>query len=277
MPDTSRPISHEQRLTTGISIGLPVLACIAAGPHWSWLVLVTAAIALGLWEAHSLFFSEPLPSKWLACSYAVGVFFPIAAYVLGPPGLSFALYFSLLAAFAVMMISSPSASDELPRIARLTLAWLYVPYLLSYVLLLGSAPRGRFWILFVLAVIVADDTGAYFTGVKLGTHKLCESISPKKTVEGSIGGLLLSISAGLLFGMIVFQNVHASQLLLFSLLIAVTGQVGDLVESMIKRNCGKKDSSRLLPGHGGILDRLDSLLFAFPLMWFLLRWVALEQ
>jgi phosphatidate cytidylyltransferase len=277
MPDSPKLISHSQRLITGIFIGLPVLACIAAGPHWSWLLLVIAAIAVGLWEAHGLFFSDRLPFKWLAFSYSVGVFFPLATYAFGLSGLSFALCSSFFAAFSVMMIFSPRASEELPRIAFLALAWFYVPYLLSYVLLLGMAPQGRFWVLFVLAVIIAGDTGAYFTGVKLGRHKLYELVSPKKTIEGSIGGLLLSIIVGSLLGIIFFQNVRIKELLIFSFFIAITGQIGDLVESMIKRNCGKKDSSRLLPGHGGILDRLDSLLFAFPLMWFLLRWVGLEQ
>lgn len=258
-------------------IGLPVLAIIAVGPHWGWLILVAAAVVLGLWEAHGLFFSEPLPSKWKVFSYAAGILFPLAAYYFGLPGLSFVLCLSLFASLTVMMVSSPNGSDELSRIARLTLAWFYVPYLLSYMLLLGLAPQGRFWILFVLAVIVAGDTGAYFTGMKFGRHKLYESVSPKKTIEGSLGGLLLSLSGGVLIGVVFLRNVGIPALLIFSFFVAVTGQIGDLFESMIKRHSGKKDSSSLLPGHGGILDRLDSLLFSFPLMWFLLRWVGLEQ
>jgi phosphatidate cytidylyltransferase len=277
MPDSPTSTPHAQRVITGASIGLPVLACIAAGPHWGWLLLVIAVTAIGLWEAHGLFFSERLPAKWVVFSHAVGIFYPLAAYFLGLPGLGFALYLSLFAAFSLMMISSPCASDELARIAGLSLAWFYVPYLLSFFLLLGEAPQGRFWILFVLAVIVAGDTGAYFTGLKFGRHKLYESVSPKKTIEGSLGGLLLSIAFGLLLGIIFFRNVRITDLLIFSFFIAVIGQIGDLIESMIKRNSGKKDSSSLLPGHGGILDRLDSLLFAFPLMWFLLRWVGLDR
>ncbi|SPJ14620.1 CDP-diglyceride synthase (fragment) [Syntrophobacter sp. SbD2] len=93
-----------------------------------------------------------------------------------------------------------------------------------------------------------------------------------KTIEGAIGGLFLSIVTGSIIGLILLRNVPPTKLFLFSLAVAAVGQVGDLIESMIKRNSGKKDASGLLPGHGGILDRLDSMIFAFPVLWALLQW-----
>ncbi len=107
--------------------------------------------------------------------------------------------------------------------------------------------------------------------MKMGSRKLYPEVSPKKTVEGSIGGLCSSVVAGSAIGLIFLRPFPLASICIFSLVTAVAGQVGDLVESMIKRNSGKKDSSALLPGHGGLLDRLDSLLFAFPVLWALLQ------
>ena len=136
---------------------------------------------------------------------------------------------------------------------------------------------GKFWVLFVLAVIIAGDAGAYHVGVRMGRHKLYRVVSPNKSVEGAVGGFVFSLLAGMIVGLVFLNNVHPAKLLVCIFAVASAGQLGDLIESMLKRNSGKKDSSHLLPGHGGILDRLDSLLFALPVMWALLRWVAPDR
>ena len=277
MPDFPKLSSHAQRWVTGILIAVPVVGCIVAGPPWSWWLLVSTATLIGLWEFQGLLFTDPLERKWQILSYAAGLAIPLASSIWGHTGLNAALVAAIFAAFSVMLFSSPLDSGQVPRIASLSLIWFYVPYLLSFALLIGSAPQGRSWIVFVLAVIIAGDAGAYQVGRKIGKHKLYEAVSPKKTIEGAIGGLLCSIIIGTVFGLIFLRNVNAALLPLFSFLIAVTGQIGDLIESMLKRNFGKKDSSNLLPGHGGILDRLDSLLFSFPVMWTLLQWAGLSH
>jgi len=272
MPDSLKSSSFIQRWVTGILVGLPVLVCIAAGPTWSWWLLVSLVTTIGLWELHGLLFHVPLSWKWRLFSFAAGLLMPFGAYLWGITGLNFALFVSFFAALCLMMISAPLDCDELRRIALLSFAWLYLPYFISFALLIGEAPQGKFWILFLLAVIVAGDAGAYHTGLRIGRHKLYPAVSPMKTIEGAIGGLLLSIIAGSIIGLFFLRNVPLARLFFFSLTVAAIGQVGDLIESMIKRNSGKKDSSRLLPGHGGVLDRLDSLIFAFPVLWALLQW-----
>lgn len=272
MPNSSISSPHVQRVITGVLVALPVLACIVFGPPWTWWLLLTLIMLIGLWEMHGLFFPDPLPSKWRALSYLAAPLFPFAAYQGGLPGLSLALTLFLFAAFSLMLISAPRDPVELSRIGTLAFTWLYVPYLLSYVLLVGMAPQGRYWIVFVLAIAIAGDSGAYYSGMKAGRHKLYEQVSPKKTIEGAVGGLAASILTGLLLGLAFLRQVPLAHLLLLSFVLAVAGQLGDLFESMIKRNCGKKDSSGLLPGHGGVLDRLDSILFGFPLAWFFLQW-----
>ena len=272
MPDSLKSSFHIQRWVTGVLLGLPVLACIAAGPPWSWWLLVSLVTTIGLWELHGLLFHVPLSGKWRFFSFAAGLFLPFATYLWGITGLNVALFISFFAALSLMMVSNPLDRDEIGCIALLLFAWLYLPYLISFVLLIGAAPHGRYWLLFVLAVVIAGDAGAYHIGRSIGRHKLYQAVSPNKSIEGAFGGLVSSLVAGSIAGLIFFRNVPFPRLVLCTIAVASAGQVGDLVESMLKRNSGKKDSSQLLPGHGGVLDRLDSMLFAFPVLWALLQW-----
>ena len=277
MPDSPKPSSHIQRWVTGILVGLPVLVCITAGPPWSWYLIVSLATALGITELQGLLFQAPLSGKWRIFSFVAGLLLPLGTYLWGINGLNFTLFISFFAALSLMMFSSPLDRDEIGRVALLLFAWLYLPYFLSFVLLVGAAPQGRYWILFVLVVTVAGDAGAYHIGSRIGRHKLYQIVSPKKTIEGAVAGLFSSAAAGTALGLVLLKNVPLATLLFFGLTVAVTGQIGDLIESMLKRNADKKDSSALLPGHGGILDRLDSLIFSFPVMWALLQLSAQDK
>lgn len=263
---------HIQRWVTGLLVGLPVLVCVALGPSWTWLLAACFVILTGLWELHGLLFQVKLPAKWRFFSFATGIILPLSTYFWGITGLNFALFLSFFSALCLMMICCSFDRDEFIRIALLSFALIYVPYFISFVLLIGGESQGRLWILFLLVVIVAGDAGAYHTGLLIGRHKLCQTVSPKKTIEGAIGGLFSSMIAGTIIGSVFLGNVPPARFLVFSLAVAVTGQAGDLIESMIKRTSGKKDSGGLLPGHGGLLDRVDSLIFAFPVLWVLLQW-----
>ena len=165
MSETPQSPSSKLRWITGILLGLPVLACVSGRPPSGvGLALVLLAVEIGLWELHGLLLEVPFPGKWKMFSYAAGLFIPYLTYRWGVTGLNCGLFLSLFSALALMMISAPLDRDEIGRIAFLSFAWLYVPYLLSFVLLLWDRPNGRYWILFLLAVIVAGDSGAYFTG-----------------------------------------------------------------------------------------------------------------
>lgn len=162
--------------------------------------------------------------------------------------------------FFLLMVISRNRMDVY-QAAYLFAGALYIGFGFSCMVQLRWGTDGLLWSLFVLGVIWAGDTGAYFVGRKFGKRKLWPAISPNKTVEGSVGGLISAMVAGLLVGSTIFPLDWPTALGL-SLLIAVVGQLGDLVESAIKRTTGVKDSGGLLPGHGGVLDRFDSLLFA---------------
>jgi phosphatidate cytidylyltransferase len=158
----------------------------------------------------------------------------------------------------------------LRSLEAMVFAQLYIPYLLSHVLLIFQVPSGRRWIFFLFFVIFAGDTGAYYAGHRWGRHKLWPAVSPGKTVEGALGGLLSSLATSLLVGKLLLSlgESGVSFLLSLGLVISSVGQMGDLMESMIKRVSKVKDASSILPGHGGLLDRLDSLIFAFPLTYY---------
>jgi len=145
---------------------------------------------------------------------------------------------------------------------------LYLPCLLVHAVLLFELPFGRKWIFLVLLIVMAADTGAYFIGSLIGRTKLYPAISPNKSWEGSLGGIAGSLLGAILAKIWFFNELASVDVVLVGVLLSVVGQLGDLFESLLKRSFGVKDSGTLIPGHGGLLDRLDSLLFAFPMAYF---------
>ena len=153
-------------------------------------------------------------------------------------------------------------------VAKQLMGLIYIPLFLSYLVLIRNTAEGIPWIYFILIIVFAGDIGALYVGSYLGQHKLCPAVSPGKTIEGSIGGLTANLCAGGVFKYFFFPVYSWWVSILFFILIGVAGQLGDLFESELKRSAGVKDSGGLLPGHGGILDRIDALLFAAPVAWF---------
>jgi phosphatidate cytidylyltransferase len=158
----------------------------------------------------------------------------------------------------------------MPNNASLPEEYICLP--LSLLVFIDRHPAGNVWIFFLLAVIFASDTGAFYFGRFFGRHKLYPSVSPGKTWEGAVGGLISSLFIALIFFRI-FAAFGAGILILAGIL-SIAGQIGDLVESMLKRSCGVKDSGKLLPGHGGFLDRLDGMIFALPVLYIYLTFAV---
>lgn len=270
MWDWQRLDSHKQRVVTGLLIGVPLTVILAEGPCWTWYILVAGVAALGLREFDALVFREGLPLRWLAPHIAGAFLIPLGATLGGAAGLHVVLMAGLFAAFFFILATSPGDPAEIDRLAKLVLGWLYVPYLLSYVMLIAKFSDARAWLFFIILVVIATDAGAYYCGRRFGRRKLYERVSPNKTIEGALSGLVAGMLVGTAFNQVFQEKMPEGAILLVSGCLAVVGQIGDLVESMLKRMSGQKDSGRLLPGHGGVLDRLDSLLFVFPTAWFLL-------
>ncbi|MFQ5353590.1 MAG: phosphatidate cytidylyltransferase [Thermodesulfobacteriota bacterium] len=160
-----------------------------------------------------------------------------------------------------------SAAEEA---AFKTMGLVYISLPLSYFLLLAGAPGGRSWILFFLVLIWCNDSLAYVSGRAFGRHKLCPSISPGKTIEGALGGIACGIAAAFVFNALAPTPLTGSGgLVILAIVTGLLGIAGDLFESVIKRGAGVKDSGTIVPGHGGVLDRIDSMLFSLPAFYIL--------
>jgi phosphatidate cytidylyltransferase len=147
----------------------------------------------------------------------------------------------------------------------------YIGFTLSHFVLLRNLENWKPWIFFILIVCYVGDVAAFFAGTRWGSTKLSPVLSPKKTVEGALGGLFASVLAGYACKLVFFPALTGLQALWVAALLSATAQLGDLLESLVKRSCGIKDSGRMLPGHGGILDRIDSILLAGPVGYYLAR------
>ena len=147
---------------------------------------------------------------------------------------------------------------------------LFIGFLASHLVMIRGLTDGAGWLMILTAITAGTDTGAYWIGCRWGKRKLCPSISPNKTVEGGAGGVAGAVIAGLIMYSLLDVQSSVLMVLVLALLLSVAGMVGDLLESIIKRGTGTKDSGTILAGHGGILDRLDSLLFAGPFLYYIL-------
>jgi phosphatidate cytidylyltransferase len=150
---------------------------------------------------------------------------------------------------------------------------IYIGYPFGTILRLRTIDLGLYWMALAFIGTWICDTGAYFVGMRWGKHKFFPSISPKKTMEGALGGLFAGMLVVIPFAMIILHLTWWAAMIL-SLLVVFGATFGDLAESVIKRQFGAKDSSNLIPGHGGMLDRVDSLIFVFPLVYYFAKFVA---
>lgn len=262
--------SHAQRLVTAVLILVPLLLVIGMGPTWTWLLVIGAASLIGLAELEKMIGGEGFVKGWRMLYLGAGLALPVGAWLGGSAGLHGGLAAALFAGFTAVLFTRPLDPAATGLLSRMTLGWLYIPYLLSYLLLMGEVAEGRACVFFTLFVMIANDAGAYYSGRQFGRSKLYELVSPKKTIEGLVGGTACSLLTGLVCGALLMPGYSVGHILGVSFLLALAGPMGDLFESMMKRASGIKDSGHYLPGHGGLLDRLDSLLFAFPLSWHLL-------
>ena len=270
---------HSRRWLPAVVV-LPLLLLVLLKGGRLGLVLVMLAVsALAQWEFLGMFLPESpkvqrlksiLLGSLLLLSFCTA--YPYSSSLCNPSGLLpctpstvlFILVWCTFVLFLFYLISYGHIEQLAQDLAVNILGLLYLPFLLGHFIWLRYLPQGELWVLWLLLVIIAGDTGAFYVGKALGKRKLYPLVSPGKTWAGAVGGVTLSLAVGLAAGKYLFPEVNLRALGWLALVLAVMGLLGDLFESMLKRQAQVKDASHLLPGHGGMLDRLDSLLFAAP-------------
>jgi len=250
-------------------------------------VLIPLALALVLWAPGWLFFLGILPFAYLSLweylelmSRAVGAprrlpVYAVTLVVWVVAAMRPGQLLGVLAIGAMVLIAEillgKGRMEEVPSSSAVSVLGLtYVGLPFAFILMLRGAEHGHWFLLYLLILVWVGDTAAYFIGRALGRHKLAPAISPGKTVEGTLGGLVLTVAVGYWLFQVWFPQVPSAAFhaVLLPPIVNAAAQLGDLVESGLKRGAGVKDSSSLLPGHGGMLDRVDGLLFAAPALWY---------
>jgi phosphatidate cytidylyltransferase len=164
------------------------------------------------------------------------------------------------------------APVDLANFGKVALGMLYVGFLFAHLPMIRSLPDGAAWILILTAITAGSDIGAYYIGRCCGKNKLCPDVSPQKTKEGMWGGLATAIVLSIIVALSMRVPLGIASLVLLTIILSFVGIFGDLIESAMKRSAGVKDSGAVLPGHGGALDRLDSMMFAGPALYYFLIW-----
>jgi phosphatidate cytidylyltransferase len=166
------------------------------------------------------------------------------------------------------VVARPDLERGLSDLGLIAIGSLYIGFLLPHFIWLHRLDGGPGWVAFVIAVGMAGDTAGYFVGRGLGRHRLIPRVSPGKTVEGAVGVLLGSVLGGVFANLFFLQARPWLEIVLLAMVMGVIGQLGDLSESVMKRSFGAKESGWIFPGHGGVLDRIDSLLFPVSFVYY---------
>jgi phosphatidate cytidylyltransferase len=263
--------NHAKRILTGF-IGVPLLiAVICFFPAWVFTMIILFAALLSLNEFYSIT-SPDAPRLIVFVSYLCTAGLFSSLLVKGHLYIAIIPFFTILP-LTLFLARYGTRPPTIAEIGRTLMGPFYICLPLMLLAVIFGIPRGKWWVLFIFAVIFAGDTGSFYAGRSLGKHKLSR-ISPGKTWEGTFGGLLSNIAAGVIFRYLFFPSLSIISVVVLAMGLGISGQIGDLAESMLKRISKVKDSGTVLPGHGGMLDRIDSLLFSIPILYLYLGYVS---
>jgi phosphatidate cytidylyltransferase len=262
---------HLKRWLTSI-IGIPILiVLIIKGSLPIFALFISLVMVISLWEYYYIVFGgskQEIASAIPLWGFLTGLLLIFSAYIGSFQLMLGVLLMNMIGAAMLSMPRFKNGQEILSIVARQIQGVFYIPVTLSAIILLRSGSNGAAWVFFLLFIVFAGDAGAFYTGSYLGRHKLSPSISPGKTIEGSVGGIFSSLVVGYLFKSFFLPDLHPVTSVILIIIVNIAAQAGDLFESALKRAGKIKDSGSILPGHGGLLDRIDALLFAAPVIYF---------
>lgn len=257
----------KQRIITGIVAGSAFIALLVIGGTAFHLLLALAAV-VGYYEFAKMNSFRPMQAASIAGFGGVLYFvLPWERLGIDIAAIDAFLWIWMLLFLTITVLSKNKV--DLDRVALLFIGMVYVGFGFGHMITTRAMDDGLFLTSLLFASIWASDIGAYFTGMLIGRTPLWPAISPKKTVEGSLGGVLLAMLTAVFFSLLAPERLSLADALLIGAAAALFGQLGDLIQSAYKRIRGVKDSGAILPGHGGVLDRCDSWLIVFPAVHFL--------
>ncbi|MGE5619097.1 MAG: phosphatidate cytidylyltransferase [Sphingomonadaceae bacterium] len=258
-----------QRVLSALVLAPLVIIAIVLGAEW-FAAVSAVVVLIANWEFYSLL-RRAGHSPLVPFGFLLSIGFLLDAYLLpgriAPVFLAFSLLVSLL-----WLVGRQRLDTVLVDWALTWVPPLYVAFLGAYWVSLRLLPSGERWVLLVVGVTWATDIAAYFVGHAFGRRRFFARISPRKTVEGAVAGFIAGVACGALLAWLFGLDVL--RLLAFSVIAAMAAEAGDLAESLMKRQLRTKDASHLIPGHGGLLDRMDSLLFVGVLAYYWAIWVG---
>ena len=258
------------RLLPGLVMTAFWVGVLIFGPASLFWLLVTCMAAFGLYEYFKMTLQVPVGGR-VFFSAAIGSL-PVIVSVTNDPELFLvALLFCLLGTVAYSLKFYDRITNPLQFLSTVSFGVFYITFCLSHLVFIRFLPQGIAWLLVLTAVTAGSDTGAYYLGKNFGRRKLCPNISPGKTLEGAIGGITVGTLAAVALGIVLLPEMNPLFLTIVAFTLSLVSIMGDLVESIIKRSAGVKDSGTLLVGHGGVLDRIDSMLIAAPLLYYLIN------
>jgi len=257
-----------KRVITGLLLGfLFVLLLIYTTGFWFSVIVVLIA-GLALFEYCKITINQD--KGLLLVATLLGAIVPLIAYLGGFNWLTGYLTFTVFFLFIYCLFAHDPLASVTSRAGMGVLGITYISFPLSHLILLRELEQGSLWILLLVLITAANDTFAFYTGRWIGRLKLSPVVSPNKTVEGALGGVAGGIVAAIAFRQFSLIEISLNEALLLAILLGIAGQFSDLFESLIKRSAGVKDSGNFLPGHGGVLDRIDSLIFPGPFLYYYL-------
>ena len=267
---------HLKRIITAL-VAFPLLSLlIFKGSVLLFTVFIGLISLVALYEYYRIVFydkKQAIFSSILMWGGLTGLLIISAAYINSFHLIIGLLIFNFIGAAIFSMPQYKNGPGILNVVEKEVQAVIYIPLSLAMIVLLRNDPQGVAWIFFLLFIVFAGDVGAFYAGKFFGRHKLSPSISPGKTIEGSIGGMIFCIIVGYVFMRLFLPHLNEPMIFLLFVIVNIAAQTGDLFESQLKRVGKIKDSGNILPGHGGILDRIDALLFAAPVIYFFKEFV----